>query len=65
VSSHSAQSQWLGFEVGVAAGLGKKLLSVVVGNVQSQLPPALKSLQSIKVDKFPQYVAKLSHRLRT
>jgi hypothetical protein len=64
VSKNSARSQWLNFEVGMAAGLGKKLLPVIVGMTASELPPVLRSFQPVHVDKFPRYVAKLSDRLR-
>jgi TIR domain len=64
VTKHSAQNQWLSFEAGLAAGLGKKLLPVIAGIAPSKLPPVLKSFQAIVVDKFPQYVAKLSGKIR-
>jgi hypothetical protein len=64
VSKHSARSQWLSFEVGAAAGLGKKILPVTVGIRSSELPPVLSSFQAIELDKFPQFVARLANRIQ-
>jgi hypothetical protein len=62
VSKRSVHSQWLSFEVGMAAGLGKKLLPVVVGISPSELPPVLKSFRAVKLNQFPDYVAGLSKK---
>jgi hypothetical protein len=64
VSKNSARDQWLSFEVGMAAGLGKKLSPVIVGITPSELPPALRSFHAINLAHFPEYVAELSDRLQ-
>jgi hypothetical protein len=64
VSKHSARNQWLSFEVGAAAGLGKKILPVIVGIRPSELPPVLNSFQAVELDEFPKFVARLAGRLQ-
>lgn len=63
VSKNSARNQWLSYEIGIAAGLGKKLLPVIVGINPNELPPVLKSFHAINLAHFPRYVIELSERL--
>jgi hypothetical protein len=64
VTRNSAQSQWMSFEIGIAAGLGKKLIPVLVGITPSELPPVLRSFHAINLSEFRQYVGRLSGKLR-
>jgi len=64
VTRNSAQSQWMSFEIGIAAGLGKKLTPVLVGITPSELPPVLRSFHAINLSEFRQYVVRLSGKLR-
>lgn len=63
VSKNSVESPWLSFEVGIAVGLGKKLVPVVVGIEPNKLSPVMRSLQSVKLDGFGHYVTQMSGRL--
>ena len=60
VSKNSAHSSWLNFEVGVAAGLGKKLTPILVGVDSRELSPVLRSVRAVNLAKFRKTRTELS-----
>ncbi len=62
VSKNSVRSEWLSFEVGIAAGLGKKLIPVVVGIAPSELPPVLRSFQTVDLAAFRRQIGRRSYK---
>jgi nucleoside 2-deoxyribosyltransferase len=63
VSENSAHSPWLSYELGMAAATGKKFVPVNSGVERSQLPPVLRSLETVDLLGFEHYVDTLSVKL--
>jgi hypothetical protein len=63
VTENSIQSRWWGFEVGAALGLQKRVVSIIDGVKVEELPPPLRSLQSVDVRKISGYLSELSERV--
>jgi hypothetical protein len=64
VTSDSAHSQWMSFEVGAALGLGKRVVPIVEDPKSTELPPALLSLQSVDAGDLSRYLTELTKRVK-
>jgi hypothetical protein len=59
LSARSLESNWVQFEIGAALGLGKRLLPVIIGDVEAPLPEYLSNIQWLDArGKAPQQVAR-------
>lgn len=58
----SLDSPWTAYEMGVADGADKPILSVVAG-AERPLPPLLESYQTVPYDQLDEAVHALGHRL--
>jgi nucleoside 2-deoxyribosyltransferase len=60
----SLDSPWTAYEMGVADGADKPILTVVAGAGKRPLPPLLESYQTVPYDQLDEAVLALAHRLR-
>jgi len=52
----------LAFEVGLAVGLGKRVDLLIPDVPSKELPPALRSVQRIRLSELPRYVRELARQ---
>jgi hypothetical protein len=63
VTSHSATNPWLHWEIGLAAGLEKKITPVMEGVHPVDIPPPLNNLQAVSVTGIEQLRQGLTERM--
>lgn len=64
VTRNSGSSPWLSFEVGVAVGLGKRVVPILGDVGFSDLPSALSAFHAVKSDDLDRYLADLVARVK-
>jgi hypothetical protein len=62
ITENSVQNPWASYELGAAWALGKRITPVTVSINPLDLPPPLKSLESVPLSNFDLYVRDLSQR---
>jgi hypothetical protein len=62
VSSNSANSQWVPFEIGAARGQHKRV-TPILNNVQPQLMIPMQDIKGIDLNNFDRFLAQLKRRV--
>jgi hypothetical protein len=63
VTTHSATNPWLPWEIGLAAGLGKRITPIVDGIDSRELPPPLNDAQAVSAAEIEQFRQRLTTRI--
>lgn len=65
LSEHSAQSQWINFEIGAALALGKRVTPIMDRIKAEDLPPVLRSIHGVDIGSVDRYLEELSRRTKS